>query len=233
MPGKVLAAETGRPLIQHVYEAASAAEAPARVVVATDDPRIADAVRAFGGEAVITREHPNGTSRLAEAADKLGLGADHVLVNVQGDEPELNPSLIDAAVERLLMTGTDAATVASPFAPGEDPADPNIVKVVVGCDGTALYFSRALVPHARDPGSGAAAPLKHVGLYAYRRGFLDRYVALPATPLERTEMLEQLRILENGFRIAVAIRPVLHHGIDTPEQYRAFVDRFRAKSARG
>lgn len=228
-PGKVLADETGKPLIEHVYEAAMRAGSVDQVVVATDDATVADAVERFGGRVVMTRaDHPNGTSRLSEAAGVLDVPRDRIIVNVQGDEPELDPALIDAAAGALTDSGADVATIASPFGEDEDPADPNIVKVVLAGDGSALYFSRALIPHAGDAG-GQVRPLKHVGLYAYRRSFLDRYVALPETPLERTERLEQLRVLEHGHRIAVAVRRADHHGIDTPEQYRAFVARWNRR----
>ncbi len=229
-PGKVLAAKTGRPLIRHVVEAASRSKAVSRVVVAADDRRIIEAVREFGGEAVLTGAHPNGTSRLAEAARLLGLAADAVVVNVQGDEPELEPSLIDESVQALLRSGAPMATAAAPFGPGEDPRDPNIVKLVCRLDGTALYFSRALIPFPRDPGTADMPPLKHIGLYVYRRPFLDTYVSLAPTELERAEQLEQLRVLAHGHSIAVAVtaaRP--HAGIDTPEQYEAFVARQAAR----
>lgn len=224
-PGKVLADRTGKPLIRHVYEAASRAGSAARVVIATDDARVAAAAKGFGAECVMTRaDHPNGTSRLAEAAGVLGLDGSDIVVNVQGDEPELEPALVDAAVGA--MGDAPMATVAVPFAPDEDPSNPNLVKVVVRGDGRALYFSRALVPHARD-GRGLA-PLKHVGLYVYRRAFLDTYLTLAETELERTEQLEQLRVLWYGHAIAVAVRNVrTHGGIDTPEQYEAFVARHR------
>lgn len=244
-PGKVLADATGRPLIQHVCEAAGRAACMkgkgGRVVVATDDERIRAAVAGFGGEAVMTSpDHPNGTSRLAEAATRLGLGADSVVVNVQGDEPELEPDLIDAAVGALCdpAPGAPMATVALPFGPGEDPSDPNLVKVVRREDGTAMYFSRALIPFSRDgaarPGAAdLARPLKHVGLYAYRRTFLETYLSLKPTTLETTEQLEQLRVLYYGHRIAVAVGGSRSFGgIDTPEQYAAFVERWRA-AARG
>lgn len=222
-PGKVLADRTGKPLIRHVFEAASRAGSAGRVVIATDDARVAAAAKAFGAECVMTRaDHPNGTSRLAEAADLLGLGDGETVVNVQGDEPELEPALVDAAVGAL--GDSPMATVAVPFGPDEDASNPNLVKVVVRGDGRAMYFSRALVPHARD-GRGVA-PLKHVGLYAYRRSFLATYLTLPETDLERTEQLEQLRVLWHGHEIAVAVRDVrTHGGIDTPEQYDAFVAR--------
>ncbi len=224
-PAKVLADATGKPLIRHVVEAASRGSMIERVVVATDDERVRAVVESFGGTAIMTsRDHPNGTSRLAEAARALRLADDAVIVNVQGDEPEIEGDVIDAAVRSLLDAGAEVSTVASPFGPGEDPSDPNIVKVVLRRDSTALYFSRSLVPHARAGGVPAAS-LKHVGLYCYRAAFLHRYVALEPTPLERSEMLEQLRVLEHGFRIAVAVRDVRTVGIDTPEQYAAFVAR--------
>lgn len=223
-PGKPLACRTGRPLVQHVYEAASAARRVCQVIVATDDQRIADAVRGFGGHVEMTRgDHPNGTSRLAQVA--AGLDA-AIIVNVQGDEPEIDPGLIDLAAATVERSGCPVATVASPFEPGEDPADPNIVKVVLDRDGHALYFSRARIPHPMNPGP---PPLKHVGLYAYTRDFLLAYPGLPPTPLEEAERLEQLRVLEHGHRIAVAVARAAHHGIDTPAQYDAFVRRWEAR----
>jgi 3-deoxy-manno-octulosonate cytidylyltransferase (CMP-KDO synthetase) len=188
------------------------------VIAAVDDERIAKAAREAGFEAVMTRaDHPNGTSRIAEVAARLHC---EMVVNVQGDEPRIEPALIDLAVEALDHAGREVpvSTVASPFMPGEEPANPNIVKVVVGANGRALYFSRSLVPCNRDNAPDAVAPLKHVGLYVYRRPFLPTFVLMPATPLERTEQLEQLRVLENGYGIAVAIGQARFHGVDTPEQ---------------
>lgn len=230
-PGKVLAARTGRPLIQHVHEAASRSSRVSEIHIATDDQRVAVAVAGFGGRAIMTRaDHPNGSSRLAEAARLLKLADDDIVVNVQGDEPELEPGLVDAAVEALESTGAEVATVACPFGPGEDPLNPNIVKVTRRADGLAMYFSRSLIPFPRQAAVPGAGPLRHVGLYVYRTGFLQRYVGLAPTPLETSESLEQLRVLENGYRIAVA---VAEHptgpGIDTPEQYEAFVARWRAR----
>lgn len=221
-PRKVLADATGKPMICHVVDAARRASSIDRVVVATDAQDVADVVIADGAEGVLTGEHPNGTSRLAEAARHLGLDDDEIIVNVQGDEPEIDPGVIDACVATLESSEAEMATVASPFADDEDPADPNIVKVVCRADGRALYFSRARIPHERSP----APALKHVGLYAYRRRFLDVYAALAPTPLEQAERLEQLRALEHGHDIAVAIHATHHHGIDTPEQYEAFVARY-------
>ncbi len=234
-PGKPLADRTGKPLIQHVVEQARRAKRIGRVVVATDDARIYDTVRAFGGEAVMTRaDHPNGTSRIAEAVEKLeapeAAGPETIIVNVQGDEPEIEPRVIDELVAGL-EDDPDApmATLASDFAPDEDPANPNIVKLVTAnVNGRlrALYFSRSLIPFHRDPVLTARPPyLKHPGLYAYRRDFLLRYVTLSATPLEQAEQLEQLRALEHGYPIAIIRTQVRHHGIDTPEQYDAFVAR--------
>lgn len=240
LPGKVLLERTGRPLIRHVWESARSASTLARVVIATDDQRVLEVSRAFGAEAVLTRsDHPNGTSRLAEAAAVLGLPDEELIVNVQGDEPEVEPDAIDGAVAALVdaersARGASIGTVATPFSPGEDPRDPNCVKVVRGLDGCALYFSRALIPHDRDAAKDPASrPLRHVGLYAYRRGFLDAYIRLPSTPLECSEQLEQLRALEHGHRIAVAMRPSARVGIDTQEQYEAFVARWNASSRRG
>lgn len=230
-PEKVLASRTGWPLIRHVWESASKSRRAARVVIATDDQRVLAACDGFGATSLMTSpEHPNGTSRLAEAVSILGLPDDHVVVNVQGDEPELDAALIDGAVEILERTGAEVGTVASPFAASQDPRDPNIVKCVLRRDSTALLFSRAPIPHHRD---AALVPpgvpyLRHVGIYTYAAGFLKRYAALPPTPLEEAEKLEQLRVLEHGFRIGVAVMPSSHEGIDTPEQYERFVARWRA-----
>lgn len=231
-PRKVLADATGMPLIWHVYERAKLAPSVSRVVIATDAQEVADVVRARGGEVVMTSvDHPNGTSRLAEAAAKLGLAPDQIVVNVQGDEPELDPLAIDHAVAAIEKTGAPVATVATPLESAADAANPAIVKVVLRLDGTALYFSRAMIPFDRDA-SCAAGPLRHLGLYVYRAGFLARYVQLEPTPLERTEMLEQLRVLEHGHSIAVAVVATRSEGIDTPEQYAAFVARWNRSHGR-
>ncbi|MEI7657198.1 MAG: 3-deoxy-manno-octulosonate cytidylyltransferase [Phycisphaerae bacterium] len=236
-PRKVLAARTGKPLIRHVWERARNARSLARVVIATDDAEVLEAVRSFGGEAVMTSpSHPNGSSRLAEAASILRLPEDALVVNVQGDEPEMDPAVIDAAVALARSSGAEVATVASPLAAHESFDNPNIVKVVLRADGMALYFSRAMIPFPRQGGAAgtpeAAPVLKHVGLYVYRAGFLARYVTLAPTPLERTEMLEQLRVLEHGHRIAVVVHACDMVGVDTPEQYEAFVAREAARSGR-
>jgi len=232
-PGKPLADRTGKPLIQHVVENARRATRIDRVVVATDDRRIHDAVLGFGGESVMTRaDHPNGTSRIAEAVEKLD--APHELIlNVQGDEPETDPAVIDALVAGLADDpDADMATLYAEFGPGEDPADPNIVKLIKDQHDRAIYFSRALIPYVRD--DSAQAPhvraglrfFKHPGLYAYRRSFLSVYPTLAPTPLEQAEKLEQLRVIEHGRRIKLVRCPApLHPGIDTPAQYDAFVRR--------
>lgn len=224
-PGKPLANRTGKPLIQHVHERVVQAKRVDRVIVATDDQRIYDAVTDFGGEAVMTRaDHLNGTTRIAEAVADIDV---ETVVNVQGDEPDIDPAHIDRAIEAL-QAHSDCviATLASRFGAAEEPSNPNIVKVVCDSLGRALYFSRALIPHHRDThAQPAAAPLKHVGLYVYRRAFLLRYASLAPMPLELTEQLEQLRVIEHGERIAVAVVNAQHHGIDTPEQYDAFVNR--------
>lgn len=234
-PAKVLAAETGRPLVQHVAEAAAAARSAARVVVAADDQRIVEALRPYGTSVILTRvDHPNGSSRLAEAAGLLDLAPDQLVVNAQGDEPEMAGEVIDAAVAALLAcAGAVVGTAAAPLASAEEFTNPNVVKVVRARDGRALYFSRAPIPHDRDAQRNPAAqPLRHVGVYVYRRAFLDQYVTLAPTPLERAEQLEQLRVLEHGYTIAVGLVASAHAGIDTPEQYAAFVKRWHARAKR-
>ncbi|HOF17785.1 MAG TPA: 3-deoxy-manno-octulosonate cytidylyltransferase [Phycisphaerae bacterium] len=224
LPGKPLLAETGRPLIAHVVEAVKAARGIDRVVVATDDERIAGAVRASGGEAVMTSTHcRTGTDRLAEAAATLGLADDDIVLNIQGDEPEIPPACVEALTRLLRETDAPMATLATPLPPGE-AANPNKVKVVLDARGMALYFSRARIPHDRD-GEGFDGYLLHLGAYAYRVAFLKRYAALPQTPAEQAEKLEQLRALEHGYRIAVAVVEYDGAGIDTPEDYAAFVSR--------
>ncbi|MEO1585154.1 MAG: 3-deoxy-manno-octulosonate cytidylyltransferase [Planctomycetota bacterium] len=229
-PRKVLADATGLPLIVHVCQAASKARRVERVVVAAGEQEIVDAVHSHGFEALLTDpDHPNGTSRVAEAAGALGLTSDSIVVNVQGDEPEIEAAVIDAAINALSTSDAPVSTVASPFAADADEADPNVVKAVLDSNGDALLFSRAPIPHDRD-GRGVSR-LRHVGIYAYRRWFLDRVGTLEPTPLETAERLEQLRFLEHGFRIAVAVETASGVGIDTPEQYQAFAERCAALGA--
>ncbi len=211
-PGKPLAPLAGKPMLLHVLEAARAARKVSRVAVATDDERIAAAVRGAGGEAILTSPHAaSGTDRLAEAARSIP--AD-VYVNIQGDEPMMSPRNIDRAVEALLDSeNREIATLAIPMPPA-DASDPNTVKVAVARDGRALYFSRAPIPFPR---SGAPAYRKHLGLYAYRAAALAELAALPPSPLEKTESLEQLRWLEAGYDIWVAQALSDSIGVDTPE----------------
>jgi len=211
-PGKPLAPLAGRPMVLHVLAAARAARRLDRVIVATDDSRIAEVVRQDGGEAVLTSpDAASGTDRLAEAARRAPADA---YVNVQGDEPLMAPENIDVAVDTLLASPErEIATVA--LAAGEEVAnDPDIVKVVIGADGRALYFSRAAIPFAR---SGKPGYRKHLGLYAYRAATLQKLAALPPSPLERTESLEQLRWLEAGWTIWVGEAAFDSIGVDRPE----------------
>ncbi|HYH66265.1 MAG TPA: 3-deoxy-manno-octulosonate cytidylyltransferase [Urbifossiella sp.] len=226
LPGKPLLRDTGKYLIQHVYEQAAAAKAASLVVVATDDERIRKAVEGFGGNAVMTRaDHPSGTDRVAEVA--AGLGS-HVVVNVQGDEPQLDPAAIDLLVELLSADpGSDMATLATPLPDEESYRSPNVVKVVCDDRGRALYFSRSPIPMARDGEPDLAARparfLQHLGVYAYRRAFLLKLAALPPHPLEEAEKLEQLRVLGAGGTIQVGRVAHAHRGVDTPADYAAFV----------
>lgn len=201
-PGKPLAPIAGLPMLQRVYEGARRAKRLRDVLVATDDARIAEACRSFGATALLTSpDHPTGTDRLAEASRGL---ADDIVVNVQGDEPLIEGFVIDAVVAALEEAPEAPMATLVHRAEAADLADPNRVKVVVDRRGFALYFSRAPIPHCRD--RAEPPPLwQHVGLYAYRREFLERYVALPPTPLERAEALEQLRALEHGYKIRVAV----------------------------
>lgn len=200
-------------MLEHVFERASRARYLTHVVVATDDERIAAEARRFGAPVCMTRaDHPSGTDRVAEAAS-----ADpaEFVVNIQGDEPLIDPDAIDAAVLALLdepeiPMGTLSKRIEDPA----ELADPNVVKVVTGRDGCALYFSRAPIPHKRD--GGLARAFKHIGLYVYQRDFLLSYPDLPAGPLEESERLEQLRALENGYRIRVVETEYESLGVDTP-----------------
>lgn len=233
LPGKPIREEakrvTGKYLIQHVYEQVAQADVD-QVIVATDDPRIYDAVKAFGGEAAMTSpEHRCGTERVAEVA--AAHDAD-IVVNVQGDEPDLPPDTVTQVV-RMLQDDPDAAmsTVAYEIDDPQELADSSAVKVVLDNRGYALYFSRHPIPFVRDASDPfREAPLKflkHMGIYGYRRGLLLQYASLPATALEQSEKLEQLRALANGYRIRVGITTHRCMGIDTPEDMEAFLDRFR------
>lgn len=214
LPGKPLADICGKPMICRVLERASRAQKPEKVIVATDDERIYDAVRAEGGEALLTRaDHPTGTDRLAEVAEAYP--EVDLIVNVQGDEPLIEPSVIDDLIAPFEMDeNLPMATVMVRMEDAAEQLNPNNVKVIVDKLGYALYFSRSLVPYPR----AAAGPVyKHIGIYAYRRDFLLRYARLEPTPLERAESLEQLRALENGYGIRVLETDCRFVGVDTPE----------------
>jgi 3-deoxy-manno-octulosonate cytidylyltransferase (CMP-KDO synthetase) len=209
-----------------VVDRAKLAKRVREVIVATDDQRIVDALAPFGTRCVMTSPaHQSGTDRIAEVARGL---ADDIIVNVQGDEPEIEPEVIDALVERMSTAPDDMATAATPFPERADVADPNLVKVVTALDGRAIYFSRSIVPFWRDRATGGQpAYYLHLGIYAYRREFLLQFSSWPPTFLESTEKLEQLRALEHGRSIYVLRVDRATHGIDTAEQYDAFVRRQR------
>jgi len=228
LPGKPLADIAGRTMVERVYRRAAAARDIAGVLVATDDERIAAAVRAFGGQAALTRpDHASGTDRIAEVAQ--GLACD-LIVNVQGDEPALDPAAIEAAVAPLSADSTiPMGTLGTALDPAVDPANPHTVKVLVDQQGFALYFSRAAVPFRREGGEPYAAVLRHIGLYVYRRDFLLTLASLPRTPLERQESLEQLRALEHGHRIRVVETAYTSVSVDTPED----LERVRRLAADG
>ncbi|GIW94436.1 MAG: 3-deoxy-manno-octulosonate cytidylyltransferase [Pirellulaceae bacterium] len=234
LPQKMLLADTGQPLIQHTYQAALAARLPVEVLVATDHPSILEAVEKFGGKAVLTDPAAqSGTERLAEvAATRADI---ELFVNLQGDEPELPGALIDQVID-LLVEHPDVpmATLAVPIRDRRLLDDPSCVKVVCDARGRALYFSRSRIPFPRtwdDTYLGAEPPifLQHLGLYAYRRELLLQWKRLPAQRLERIESLEQLRALENGLPVQVGRTEHASKGIDTPEDYRAFVQRYRQR----
>lgn len=232
LPGKPLLNETGKYLVQHVYERASEAKSIDRVIVATDDRRIFDAVEGFGGEAMMTSaDHATGTDRVAEVARLTDADA---FVNVQGDEPEIDPEMIDAAAELLADDRAQVGTLAVRSADRERFFDPNTVKVVTDLDGFALYFSRSPLPGGKRLEEWALTSgfsfLLHVGLYSFRRDFLLRFAQMPKSPLEELESLEQLRALDNGCRIKVGITDREPIGVDTPEDYERFMNNYRAQT---
>lgn len=230
LPGKPLLPLAGIPLIMHVVERASHARLISRVIVATDDERIVEAVQVHGGEARMTSStHASGTDRVAEVAASLDC---EFIVNVQGDEPLIDPSTIDAAIEPLIADSQlQISTTSEPVATAEDVFNPSVVKVVTGSRGVALYFSRSPIPYVRTAAgltleeSLAANPSllsnyrKHSGLYAYRAGFLQQFARMQPSPLERLEALEQLRALENGFEIRVVRVEHQSVGVDTRQDY--------------
>jgi 3-deoxy-manno-octulosonate cytidylyltransferase (CMP-KDO synthetase) len=222
LPGKPLRLIAGEPMVVHVARRALAAGAE-QVVLATDDPRIADAVRDYPLSVCMTRaDHASGTDRLAECAEQLHWPDDRIVVNLQGDEPFAPPEGIRAVAQTLAASPAQMATLASPIADTETLFDPNAVKLVRDSTGLALYFSRAPIPWQRDRfardrvGPPLPGALRHIGIYAYRAGFLRRFASLPPGQLEGLEALEQLRVVEAGYRIAVGLTPVpFPPGVDT------------------
>jgi len=234
-PGKALAEIDGRPMIQHVYERATQSKLVSRVIVATDDLRIADAVTAVGGEAIMTSiNHETGTDRLAEVA--AGLDAD-IIVNLQGDEPLIDPAMIDLAIQPFLEEADlQMGTVKTRIKCLHDFLSPNVVKVVTDNLNNALYFSRSPLPFFRDKWKdlkddsfccGKLLCYKHVGLYVYRRDFLLRFATMPATFLEISEKLEQLRAIENGVKIRVVETDFESVGVDTPDDLLKAQEQYR------
>jgi len=247
-PGKVLARDTGKYLIQHTYEQACRARLPAEVIIAADDQRVMDAAQGFGAHCVLTSaDHQSGTDRIAEAM--RGVEAD-IVVNLQGDEPEIDPAHIDQVAEILIENQQAAcptklqrsgegrrqkapmATLGAPLASPEQIANPNVVKVITDLAGRAIYFSRSVIPYDRDAqGIGSTGQhLRHIGMYAYCKDFLLKITKLPQSPLEKLEKLEQLRVIENGYSILVGRIEHACDGIDTPEQYAEFVKRDQTRT---
>lgn len=238
LPRKLLLKTTGKPLLQYVWETACQCPEFRDVVVATDSEEIAQVVHSFGGRAEMTGAHQSGTDRIAEVAGRCFHDAD-VIVNIQGDEPELEPSVISALVREITASNAEMATVAAPIVSPDVVRDPACVKVVTDVHGRAMYFSRSPIPFSRDFPietyfrDGEPSPwLLHVGLYAYRRDFLLRLTTMPPSPLEQMEKLEQLRALQAGASIGVAVVDHAAVGIDTPNDYAAFVSRHAARQLR-
>ncbi len=250
--GKVLAKDTGKFLIQHTYEQACMAKLPEKVIIATDDEKVVAAAKEFGAECILTSpDHQSGTDRIAEAvgiladsgqriadskelhAKRYTLNADDIVINLQGDEPEIDPDNIDY-LAKLLMQYPDCpmATLSADFQSAEQVADPNIVKVIIGRNHRAIYFSRAPIPYDREKsGVGEVGQYqRHIGIYAYRKDFLLEITSLPQPPLEKIEKLEQLRAIEHGYPILVGKVQHTCDGIDTPKQYAEFVERCRRRA---
>jgi 3-deoxy-manno-octulosonate cytidylyltransferase (CMP-KDO synthetase) len=231
-PGKPLADVVGKPMVVRVCERAAASGALS-VAVATDDERIQRVVKAHGHNALMTStEHLSGTDRIAEAAAALGLGEPDIVVNVQGDEPLIEPALIASVAAALESdTGASMSTACHPIHDEDAIANPNVVKVVLDAAGHALYFSRSRIPYPREPGG---TWYRHAGIYAYRGGFLQRFARLDPAPLERAESLEQLRALWHGYRIAVAVHAGdIPPGVDTPSDLEEVRARLRTPPHRG
>lgn len=235
-PGKVIAPLDGKPLVMHVYERTSAASLVAQTLIATDDSRVAKALAPYDARVVMTRpDHPSGTDRIAEVADQIGA---KIIVNVQGDEVLIDPETIDATIRPLLDSpDLPMATARHRITDPADIADPNVVKVVCDRHGRALYFSRSPIPNVRDGlAQREGCYWQHVGLYVYRREFLLRFAKMAPTPLEKLEKLEQLRVLENGYPMAVVDTEYRSIGVDTPEdleRVRKILDAGLAKGRAG
>lgn len=215
--GKVLVDINGKPMVQHVWERAKQSKLLDDLIVACDDERVFKAVEDFGGKAILTaREHTSGTERITEIVNPLDV---KIVVNIQGDEPMIHPSMIDGVAEALLEDDTlDVATVIKKIEQSQEISDPNVVKVVFDKHNFALYFSRSTIPFARDKAtSQKVIHYKHIGLYAYTKDFLFTYKNLAESNLEKLEKLEQLRILENGYRIKVIETKFETFGVDTPD----------------
>lgn len=234
LPRKVLLKESGRYLIDHVHERVRAARLCGRVVIATDSDEVLAACREFGAEAVMTRaDHPSGTDRVAEVARALGAPGPEfdLVVNVQGDEPELDPTCVDTLVELMRTSNAEMGTLAEPLDDPDEVAKPQVVKVALDKHGWALYFSRSPLPSqgfSADRPAGDPLCLRHVGIYAYTPRFLQTFCHLAPAPLERRERLEQLRALWHGHRIQVGVIPAQGgRGIDTPEDYERWLRRLR------
>jgi len=251
----MLARDTGRYLIQHTYEQALKARIPSKVIIATDHEKVMDAARSFGAPCVMTRAtHQSGTDRIAEAV--ADIDAD-IVVNLQGDEPQIDPAHIDLVADLLIRDQQKAeggrskiprglkaedsglpcamATLAAPLTGREQIENPNIVKVITDQAGRAIYFSRSVIPYDRDAaGVGSDTPYyRHIGMYAYRKDFLLTLTTLDQTPLEKIEKLEQLRVLEHGHTIQVGHVDQVSDGIDTPQQYERFVKAYQASQPQG
>ncbi|MCE7603614.1 3-deoxy-manno-octulosonate cytidylyltransferase [Vibrio fluvialis] len=226
LPGKPLADIAGKPMVQWVYEQAMQSGAE-RVIIATDDARVEQAVLAFGGTVCMTSpDHQSGTERLAEVVKLMGIEDDHIIVNVQGDEPLIPPSIIRQVADNLAASQAPMATLAVEISHEDEVFNPNAVKVVTDKDGYALYFSRATIPWDRDnfaKDKTVVQPLmRHIGIYAYRAGFINTYIQWPASQLEKIECLEQLRVLWYGEKIHVAVAlEAPPAGVDTPEDLDA------------